>query len=69
MATARDRLINLLSSYSAESRDAALADYRAEQLKLTADVLEVANPDRSAEFSEGVDWAIATIRSAAEKSA
>lgn len=37
--------------------------YRNQELALMADRLERENPDRGADFSAGVDWAIATIRS------
>jgi predicted XRE-type DNA-binding protein len=39
---------------------------RAEQLTDAANLLEVTNPDRSAEFSEGVDWALGALRTMAK---
>jgi hypothetical protein len=39
---------------------------RAEQLTDAANLLEVTNPDRGAEFSEGVDWALDALRTMAK---
>ncbi|MFJ2780250.1 hypothetical protein [Kitasatospora sp. NPDC087315] len=65
--TARQRLENLLDRYRAETVKTPLDTHHADALRLAADVLEAGNPDRSPGFSDGVDWAVATLRSAADK--
>jgi hypothetical protein len=51
------------------TRNVVLDTYRAEIMSLAADVLEGGNPDLSPEFSDGVGWAVDTLRSAADKAA
>jgi hypothetical protein len=63
--SARAGLLNLLHAYRADSREAAVEAHRREVLLLAADVLEGGNPDRSPEFSDGVDWAVEVLRAAA----
>lgn len=36
--------------------------YRAEVIRDAANLAEATNPDRSAEFSEGVDWTLDALR-------
>ncbi|MEV8324564.1 hypothetical protein [Kitasatospora sp. NPDC056731] len=61
---ARQRLTDLLGNDDAK---ALLAELTATAYRQAADVLELGNPDRSPEFSDGVDWAVDTLRSAADK--
>ncbi|MFF8997084.1 hypothetical protein ACF1GW_30880 [Streptomyces achromogenes] len=58
-------LLALLDSYTAPQ--AKLDAYLAERLRVIADGLEVMSPDRSAEFSEGVDWVLARLRGTADE--
>ncbi|MFJ9448199.1 hypothetical protein ACIRRH_41245 [Kitasatospora sp. NPDC101235] len=67
MTTARQRLENLLHDYRTETVGSLLDQLTADAYRTAADVLEVGNPDRSPEFTEGVDWAVETLRSAADK--
>ncbi|RPE34955.1 hypothetical protein [Kitasatospora cineracea] len=67
--SARQKLAALLDAAGVEyaTADAAITAVLAEQTGLSAHVLELANPDRDADFSAGVDWAVATLRAAAAK--
>ncbi|MFF7824252.1 hypothetical protein ACFZCM_03415 [Streptomyces rochei] len=59
--SAHYRLLALLDRYSdsQEKLDAFLA----EKLRTIVDTIETVNPDRSAEFSDGVDWTLDRLRS------
>ena len=65
--TGRQRLATLLEAAGVDyaTADAAITATLADQIVLSAHVLELANPDRSSDFSDGVDWAVDTLRSAA----
>ncbi|WP_282203947.1 hypothetical protein [Kitasatospora fiedleri] len=67
--SARQHLASLLDDVGVDHAvaDAAITAVLAEMISLSAHTLELANPDRSPEFSDGVDWAIDTLRSAAAK--
>jgi|GEM_PF-4546621 len=76
--TAQDRLRVMIRTerghmtvWSAAEVQAAIDAYRAEveaaQLRKTADLLIYINPDRSADFSEGVDWAADELRRVASE--
>nr|BEK68814.1 hypothetical protein KPHV_60410 [Kitasatospora purpeofusca] len=64
MATARQRLTDLLGDGPAR---ALVAELTATAYRQAADALSAGNPDRNPEFTEGVEWAVATLRSAADK--
>ncbi|MFE2407049.1 hypothetical protein ACFXDE_01760 [Kitasatospora sp. NPDC059408] len=64
--TARQRLTDLLGD---GPTTALVNELTANAYRRAADVLEAGNPDRSPEFSDGVDWAVDTLRSVADKTA
>ncbi|MFJ6667479.1 hypothetical protein [Streptomyces sp. NPDC091383] len=61
--SAHYRLLALLDNYT--DPQGKLDAYLAEKLRPIADTVELTNPDRSAEFSEGVDWALDRLRTLA----
>ncbi|MEU0200858.1 MULTISPECIES: hypothetical protein [unclassified Streptomyces] len=63
--TVHHRLLALLDRYA--DPQSKLDAYLAEKLRDIANTLEVINPDRSAEFSEGVDWAIERLKTLADE--
>lgn len=67
MPSARQHLADLLETVTPATRDAAINAAFAEQLTNTAFVLKAGNPNHSPEFTEGVNWAVALIQSAANK--
>jgi len=62
--SAHYRLLALLDRYS--DPQGKLDAFLAEKLRDIANTLEVINPDRGAEFSEGVDWALDRLRTLAD---
>jgi hypothetical protein len=62
--TAHHRLLALLDRYA--DPQGKLDAFLAEKLRDVANTLEVINPDRSAEFSEGVGWAIDRLKTLAD---
>ncbi|TXJ78569.1 hypothetical protein E2C11_16305 [Streptomyces lavendulae] len=62
--SAHDRLLNLLDRYT--NPQGKLDAFLAERLRAITDTVELANPDRSAEFSDGVDWVLDTLRTLAD---
>ncbi|MFH9425987.1 hypothetical protein [Streptomyces sp. NPDC017529] len=74
MASARDRLNAFIQHPTDEHADAfdelvieVEKDAASAALRDVADWAETANPDRSADFSEGVDWLLAEIRRIADE--
>ncbi|MER7671263.1 hypothetical protein ABTY61_22740 [Kitasatospora sp. NPDC096128] len=66
--TARESLEELLHGYRPETVKKHLDGMNADAYRLAADALEAGcAPDRGPEYREGVDWAVATLRSAADK--
>ncbi|MFK4869042.1 hypothetical protein ACI3K4_27890 [Streptomyces sp. CSMPJR101] len=61
--SAHYRLLALLDRYA--DPQGKLDDFLAEKLRDIADTLEAINPDRGAEFSDGVDWALDRLRTLA----
>lgn len=62
--SAHYRLLALLDRYA--DPQTKLDAYLAEKLRAIADTVEEANPDRSADFSEGVDWTLDRLRTLAD---
>lgn len=62
--SAHHRLLALLDKYT--DPQGSLDAFLAEKLRTIADTLEALNPDRGAEFSEGVDWTLDRLRSLAD---
>ncbi|MFF5404559.1 hypothetical protein ACFY8K_17040 [Streptomyces misionensis] len=54
------------SMLPADEARASVNRLLAERLRVITGGLEAANPDRSAEFSEGVDWMLAELRTLAD---
>ncbi|NEA52342.1 hypothetical protein [Streptomyces sp. SID10815] len=54
------RLLALLDRYA--DPQGKLDAYLAERLRVIADAIEVANPDRDVDFSAGVDWTLDRLR-------
>ncbi|WP_109030066.1 hypothetical protein [Streptomyces rubrogriseus] len=59
--SAHYRLLALLDRYS--DPQGKLDAYLAEKLRTIVDTIEAVNPDRSEDFSEGVDWTLDRLRS------
>jgi hypothetical protein len=62
--TAHHHLLALLDRYA--DPQGKLDAYLAEKLRDIANTLVVVNPDRSAEFSDGVDWAVDRLKTLAD---
>lgn len=62
--SAHYRLLALLDRYA--DPQGKLDAYLAERLRTITDTAKLMNPDRSAEFSDGVDWALDTLRTLAD---
>ncbi|KMS79562.1 hypothetical protein ACH49_12070 [Streptomyces leeuwenhoekii] len=59
--SAHHRLLALLDRYA--DPQGKLDAYLAEKLRTIVDTIEAVNPDRNADFSEGVDWTLDRLRS------